>query len=156
MRSAYVELHAHSAFSFLDAASTPTELAGAAARLGYETVALTDHDGLWGSMECAHAAKGLGLRAITGAEVSVMTDGRAVPAHVTLLVEDATGYANLCRLLTLAHAHTRAGRGREPGPAWVNLEALESFELLVGRLDVAAVGAGKGVDALRVGPTGIP
>ena len=51
----YVELHAHSAFSFLDGASTPTELAGAAAALGYPAIALTDHDGVWGSMEFAHA-----------------------------------------------------------------------------------------------------
>ena len=54
----YVELHAHSAFSFLDGASTPMELAAAAAALGYPAFALTDHDGVWGSMEFAHACKG--------------------------------------------------------------------------------------------------
>ncbi len=68
----YVELHAHSAFSFLDGASTPLELAVAAAELGYPAVALTDHDGIWGSLEFAHACRGLGLRAITGAEVTVV------------------------------------------------------------------------------------
>ena len=67
----YIELHAHSAFSFLDGASTPLELAGAAAALGYPALALTDHDGIWGSMEFAHCAKGLGLRPITGAELTV-------------------------------------------------------------------------------------
>jgi error-prone DNA polymerase len=67
----YVELNAHSAFSFLDGASTPTELAGAAADLGYPALALTDHDGSWGSMEFAHACKGLGVRPITGAELTV-------------------------------------------------------------------------------------
>ena len=44
----YVELHAHSGFSFLDGASLPDELAAAAARLGYPAMALTDHDGVWG------------------------------------------------------------------------------------------------------------
>ncbi len=54
----YIELHAHSAFSFLDGASTPLELAGAAAALGYPALALTDHDGIWGSMEFAHMRQG--------------------------------------------------------------------------------------------------
>ena len=70
----YIELHAHSAFSFLDGASTPAELASAAAALGYPALALTDHDGLWGSMEFAHAAAGLGLRPITGAELTLHLD----------------------------------------------------------------------------------
>jgi error-prone DNA polymerase len=103
--SLYIELHAHSAFSFLDGASTPLELATAAASLGYPSIALTDHDGIWGSMEFVHACKGLGVRAITGAELTVRTGPRAL--HLTLLVEDQAGYRNLCRLLTAAHSHTR-------------------------------------------------
>ena len=67
----YVELHAHSAYSFLDGASLPEELAARAAELGYDALALTDHDGVYGSLEFAHAAKQLGLRAITGAEVTL-------------------------------------------------------------------------------------
>src|SRR3954463_7299279 len=105
-----VELHAHSAYSFLDGASLPEELAARAAELGDEALALTDHDGVYGSLEFAHAAKAFGVRPITGAEVT-LTDG----SHVTLLVESAIGYANLCRLLTAAHAHTRA-RPAEPSP----------------------------------------
>ena len=70
----YVELHAHSAFSFLDGASTPMELAAAADAQGYPAFALTDHDGVWGSMEFAHACKGFGIRPITGAEVTVTLD----------------------------------------------------------------------------------
>ena len=58
----YAELHAHSAFSFLDGASLPDELATAAAELGYDAFALTDHNGVSGSMEFAQAAKGLGMR----------------------------------------------------------------------------------------------
>src|SRR5947199_128826 len=52
----YVELHAHSAYSFLDGASQPEELAVCAAELGYEALALTDHDGVYGSLERAAAA----------------------------------------------------------------------------------------------------
>ena len=69
---------------------------------GYPAMALTDHDGLWGSMEFAHACKGLGIQAITGAELTV-DDG----SHLTLLVESRAGYRNLCRLITLAHEGTR-------------------------------------------------
>ncbi len=100
----YVELHAHSAYSFLDGASLPEELAARAGELGYEALALTDHDGVYGSLEFAHAAKAFGVRPITGAEVTL-----ADHSHVTLLVETARGYANLCRLLTAAHARTRDG-----------------------------------------------
>ncbi len=116
----YVELHAHSAFSFLDGASTPAELATAAARLGYPAFALTDHDGVWGSMEFAQACRGLGLRSITGAELTL-----AGGAHLTLLVESAAGYRNLCRLLTAAHSHTRDGRRRIAGRPWTTLERVE-------------------------------
>src|ERR1700760_504007 len=120
----YIELHAHSAFSFLDGASTPLELAGAAAALGYPALALTDHDGIWGSMEFAHIAKGLGLRPITGAELTVSL-GAEQRAHLTLLVEDAAGYRNLCRLLTAAHSHTRDNTPRTAEPAWTTLEEVE-------------------------------
>jgi error-prone DNA polymerase len=108
---AYVELHAHSAFSFLDGASAPEEMAEAAAALGHEALALTDHDGLCGSLAFAHAAREAGVRPITGCEVT-LADG----SHITLLVETARGYANLCRLLTIAHARTRDSRDRRPLP----------------------------------------
>jgi error-prone DNA polymerase len=119
----YIELHAHSAFSFLDGASTPLELATAAAALGYPAFALTDHDGIWGSMEFVQACKGLGVRAITGAELTVRTGPRDL--HLTLLVESASGYRNLCRLLTAAHSHTRSNTGRTAEQPWVTLEQVE-------------------------------
>jgi error-prone DNA polymerase len=105
----YVELHCHSAYSFLDGASLPEELAARAAELGYPALALTDHDGVYGSLEFAHAAKALGLRPITGAEVTL--EGGA---HVTLLCETPRGYANLCRLLTAAHAKERLSPSLDP------------------------------------------
>src|ERR1041384_627609 len=110
-RVPYVELHAHSAYSFLDGASLPEELAVQAAELGYEALALTDHDGLYGSLEFAHAAKAFGIRPITGAELT-LADG----SHVTVLVETSQGYSNLCRLVTRAHAHTRPKEGADPLP----------------------------------------
>src|SRR6266540_7466856 len=76
-RVAYVELHSHSAYSFLDGASLPEELAARAAELGYEALALTDHDGVHGSLEFAHAAKAFGVRAITGAEVTLDLSSRS-------------------------------------------------------------------------------
>ena len=109
----YVELHCHSAFSFLDGASLPDELVAAALELGHEALALTDHNSVSGSMEFAVAARALGLRAIHGAEVD-LDDGR----HLTLLVKDARGWSNLCRILTRAHAHTR----EKPGPPAGRLE----------------------------------
>jgi error-prone DNA polymerase len=118
----YVELHTHSAYSFLDGASQPEELAARAAELGYEALALTDHDGVYGSLEFAHAAKHFGVRPITGAEVT-LADG----SHVTLLVENARGYSNLCRLLTAAHAHTRDTTNREPLPPRLDQALLEEL-----------------------------
>ena len=123
----YVELHAHSAFSFLDGASTPTELAVAASELGYPALALTDHDGVWGSREFAEACRGLAVRAITGAELTVRVGRRGLSptgsyVHITLLAETASGYRNLCRLLTLAHAHTRDNTARTATQPWVTLE----------------------------------
>src|SRR6266567_4255368 len=94
----YSELHCHSAYSFLDGASPPDELLAEAHRLGYPALALTDKNGIYGSLAFAHAAQPLGIQAITGAEVT-LTDG----SHLVLLAETAQGYTNLCRLLTEAH-----------------------------------------------------
>ena len=118
MSITYTELHCHSAYSFLDGASLPEELAATALELGHRALALTDHDGVYGSMEFAHAARGLGLRPIHGAELS-LTDGR----HLTLLVAVEQGWRNLCRLLTLAHAQTRE-RPRDRTAPVVPLEAV--------------------------------
>jgi error-prone DNA polymerase len=111
----YVELHAHSSYSFLDGASLPEEIAIRAAEYGYGAFALTDHDGVWGAMEFAQACAPLGVRPIVGAELAVAERRRrSEPFHLTLLVEDATGWANLCRLITEAHADTRPVPERDP------------------------------------------
>ena len=97
--SPYAELHLHTAFSFLDGASLPEEMIGRAADLGYQALAITDHDGLYGAMEFAKAARAAGIAPITGAEIT-LDDG----SHLTLLVESPAGYRNLCRLITAAYA----------------------------------------------------
>src|SRR6266513_321519 len=112
----YIELHCHSAFSFLDGASLPEQLALTATQLGLPALALTDHNGLYGSMAFAQEAKQLGLQAITGAELTLL-DG----SHVTLLAETPEGYANLCRLITEAHLG-REDR-RDPRLDFASLEA---------------------------------
>ncbi|MEX2212060.1 MAG: DNA polymerase III subunit alpha, partial [Gaiellaceae bacterium] len=88
--------------------------------LGYEALALTDHDGVYGSLEFAHAAKAFGVRPITGAEVTLV-DG----SHLTLLCESQAGYANLCRLLTAAHANTRPKPLEPPLPPALEPALLE-------------------------------
>src|SRR5437773_1040971 len=112
----YIELHCHSAFSFLDGASLPEQLALTASQLGYPALALTDHHGLYGSMAFAQESKQLGIQAITGAELTLL-DG----SHVTILAETPEGYANLCRLITEAHLG-REDR-RDPRLDFASLEA---------------------------------
>ncbi len=87
----YAELHCHSHFSFLDGASTPEALIRRALKLGLGTVALTDHDGLYGAIGFHKEAQKAGLRSLVGAEMT-LTDG----SHLTLLARDDQGYANLC------------------------------------------------------------
>lgn len=100
----YVELHLHTAFSFLDGASLPEELVGRAAELGYRWLAITDHDGLYGAQEFARAARSAGIKPIMGLEVTLTDE-----THLTLLAESRQGYANLCRLVTAAHHHAAPG-----------------------------------------------
>jgi error-prone DNA polymerase len=133
----YIELHCHSAYSFLDGASDPAELAATAADLGHEALALTDHDNVCGAMEFAHACAGVGVRPIIGCELTVEVPRRMPrPVHVTLLVEDARGWASLCRLITEAHRGTRepASNGlgsrapshlRDPLPPSLPIDELE-------------------------------
>ncbi|NLE89415.1 MAG: PHP domain-containing protein, partial [Dehalococcoidales bacterium] len=102
----YTELHCHSYYSFHDGASSLEELAITAKELGYTALALTDHDNLCGAMCFSRLAATLGIKAITGAEITLKDD-----RHLTLLVKNAAGYRNLCRLITLAHAD---GKRKKP------------------------------------------
>ena len=102
MPETYVELHCHSCYSLLDGASFPEDLVARAAALGMSALALTDHDALYGAMRFVHAAKAQGIQPILGAELT-LTDG----SHLTLLVENETGWHNLCYLIS---------RGRRNAP----------------------------------------
>jgi len=95
----YVELHAASAFSFLDAASSPERLAEEAARLGYPALALIDADGVYGAPRFYKAATERGIRPLVGAALTL-----ASGARLPLLVETPEGYRRLCRLLTRVKA----------------------------------------------------
>ncbi len=109
----YAELHAHSNFSFLDGASHPEELVAEAARLGLSALALTDHDGLYGVVRFAEAARLVGLPTVFGAELTLgltrRQNGRADPegAHLVVLARDPTGYRGLSR--TIAEAQLAGG-----------------------------------------------
>jgi len=136
----YIELESHSAYSLLDGASTPEELVARAGQLGHTALAITDHDSLAGAMELAMAARDSAngehpVRAIFGAEVTVEPPAGAQRdryRHLTLLVRDLTGWRNLCRLLTRAHAHTRDTPDRRAGQPSVSLEqVLEHADGLV-------------------------
>jgi error-prone DNA polymerase len=109
----YVELHSCSAFSFLEGASLPEELAETAGRLGMPAMALLDRDGVYGSPRFHTAAKKYRIRAHIGAEVSVGELGNQAtlpswmpnkvptrPVRLALLAKDRIGYQNLCRLIT--------------------------------------------------------
>ncbi|MHB8618969.1 MAG: DNA polymerase III subunit alpha [Chloroflexota bacterium] len=99
----YAELHCHSCFSLREGASTPGELVAQARLLGYRALALTDHDAVYGSMEFSNAANQAGLPGISGAEIT-LADGH----HLTLLASDATGWSNLCQILS--HAYLDHGK----------------------------------------------
>src|SRR5947209_13093543 len=101
----YCELHCCSAFSFLRGGSFPEQLAEVAAELELPAIALCDRNGLYGAQRFSVAAREHGVRPIIGAEL-VMQGGGIVP----VLVENRTGYKNLCELLTQAHLQTEKGK----------------------------------------------
>ncbi|MGO9319961.1 MAG: DNA polymerase III subunit alpha [Solirubrobacteraceae bacterium] len=170
----YVELHCHSAYSFLDGVSLPQELAQRAGELGHTALALTDHNSVSGSMELAQVAADHGVRAIHGAEIDVApgparptrpgegarsggeteSGGMARTRHITLLVRDERGWSNLCRIITLAHQHTRDSTSRrERTEPWVDVQAVvdhaEGLVCLTGCAERSVIG--RGVEDERTG-----
>ncbi len=106
MSSAYIELHACSAFSFLRGGSLPEQLATQAVQLGLPALAVCDRMGLYGAPRFCGAAAEAGLRPIYGAELA-MEDGSVLP----VLVQSRTGYQNLCQLLSQSHLRAPKGEG---------------------------------------------
>ena len=102
----YVELHARSAFSFLEGTCLPEELAAVCAEQGMSAAALLDRDGVYGSPRFHLAAEKSRLRAHVGAEVT-SEEGWRYP----LLVASRAGYQNLCRLITRMKLRAAKGKG---------------------------------------------
>lgn len=94
----YAELHCHSYYSFHDGASSLEELMLRSKGLGYNALALTDHDNLCGAMRFSLLARSMGVKAIIGAEVTLRGG-----YHITFLAENKEGYRNLSQLITSAH-----------------------------------------------------
>ena len=132
----YAELHAASAFSFLDGASQPEDLVARAAELDLPAVALMDRNGLYGAPRFYKAAEEAGIRALVGAEVRVegnwdddhgrtADDDPASHPRLTLLVGSRQGYRNLCRLITAGARDRPKGEGRvDPGLLAAHAEGL--------------------------------
>jgi error-prone DNA polymerase len=137
-RGRYCELHAHSCYSLLDGLPFPEDLAQAAARCGLPALALTDHDAIYGAVPFFASARAVGLKPILGVELTVEAGGAPFaaprpapprsgndgqpaevppPFHLTLLAENQAGYANLCRLITLARANRPKGQAALPWQA---------------------------------------
>jgi error-prone DNA polymerase len=103
----YTELHARSAFSFLEGSSNPEELAGVCAEREMSAMAVLDRDGVYGAPRFYQAAKKAKIQAHIGAEVT-SAEGWRYP----LLVESREGYQNLCRAITQMKLHAKKGEGR--------------------------------------------
>lgn len=105
----YVELHAHSCYSLLDGASQPEALVSRAAELGMSSLALTDHNAVYGVHRFLDAAQKSGVKPILGAELTL--EGGC---HLTLLVKDQAGWHNLCYLISRAQHHAPKGQAMLP------------------------------------------
>lgn len=135
----YTELHLHTNFSLLEGASHPHELIATAKAYGYTALAITDHDNLYGAMTFATLCREAGIHPITGIELTIADSQDAPRHHVTLLAESRAGYANICRLASIAHGHAlqnqkaRDKRRRDPWTAPEDLQAhTEGLILLTG------------------------
>jgi len=108
-KTRYVELSARSSFSFLSGATAPEKLVFRAAELGYDAIAITDRDGIYGIVRAHEEGEKQGVRVIVGCELTLEQEGLDVPdvpgkpTTLTVLVENHVGYTNLCRILTESH-----------------------------------------------------
>lgn len=119
----YAELHCWSNFTFLEGGSNPESLIERAAEMGLAAIALTDRDGLYGSVRFAKHARACGVEAIIGSELTVSGVTRMV-----LLVENERGYANLCELISLAQMRGSKGNARsEPEDYHARTEGLTAL-----------------------------
>src|SRR4029079_12740371 len=126
--SAYVELHARSAFSFLEGASVPEELIAAGVELEMPAMALLDRDGVYGAPRFHLAARKNDIKAHIGAEITVQLPASknqrsaSNVCSIPVLVKTRQGYQNLCRLITLMKL--RVPKHAKPGTCSVTGEEL--------------------------------
>ncbi|MDQ1520731.1 MAG: error-prone polymerase [Actinomycetota bacterium] len=144
----YAELHCHSNFSFLDGASHPEELVEEAVRLGLAGLAITDHDGFYGVVRFAEAARSLDLPTVFGAELTLgvskpLKAGMADPPgeHVVVLAQGPLGYARLAKAVSEAQLRGEKGAPRltleqlaeaAVSPVWLDQESRCSWFVLTG------------------------
>ncbi len=110
----YVELHCHSYYSLLDGTASPHELVARAADLGMDTLALTDHDAVYGAVPFVTSARARGIHPILGAEMTLESGH-----HLTLVVERDAGWRNLCQLISRARMRAPKGQAKL---AWADLD----------------------------------
>ncbi len=111
--SDFVHLHLHTEYSLLDGAIRIEDVIKRAVEFKMPALAITDHSNIFGSYEFFQTAANVGIKAILGCEVYVApesrfkkqqgTEGEGSSFHLVLLVKNKEGYANLCKLLTLAN-----------------------------------------------------
>jgi error-prone DNA polymerase len=107
--SKYIELTTRTSFSFLAGATPPELMVFRAAELGYDAIAITDRDGLYGIVRAQEEGERQGVRVIVGCELTLEQEGLDVPdvpgkpTTLTVLVENHAGYKNLCKILTKSH-----------------------------------------------------
>jgi error-prone DNA polymerase len=162
----YIELRAHSAFSFLAGASLPEELVERAAALGYPAIALGDRDGVYGAPRLHQAAKQAGIRALIGVELTMEPElpkredpsrnfeirnskfefGSAPPS-LYLLAATRTGYQNLCRLITQTKLRAKKG---ESVTTWEDM----GWETRNSKLEIRNFSATEGLICLAGGLNG--
>lgn len=158
----FTHLHVHSNFSFLDGGSTVKALLDRAKEAGCKSLAITDHNGLYGAVRFYDYAKKIGIKPIVGVELDLEATGSRQQAtegnhHIVLLAKNLNGYSNLCKIIT------RAQLSHEKGEAAASMEVINEYKddlfclsgcpkgeipslLLRGRIDEARVAAQKWID----------
>lgn len=108
----FVHLHVHSYFSMDDAIASPLALAKQARKLGYDALALTDHENLFGAIKFSKACRASGIKPILGCEINFASVAQAKPtmqgqSHLTVIARTMEGYQNLVALVTHRHLQAR-------------------------------------------------
>ena len=153
----FTHLHVHSNFSFLDGGSSVESLLDRAKELGFDSLALTDHNGLYGAVRFYDYARQIGIKPIIGVELDLEIRSRNPNPHIVLLAKSLLGYSNLCKIVT------RAQLSHEKGEAAASLDVIQEYKddlfclsgclrgevpslVAEGRLDEAREAAGRYAD----------